>query len=160
MEVGEPPIISFHCPNDGFAPFTQGLVIVPTTQEVVVDVVGSRWAIGQANALGNNDVLYGPTPYNDPYTLAAETALQSNHPSLGLNPADYRGLFPFNRPTIAWPFQESSPWIFGRRILWLLLQAHWLVEPLLKLFMIMALAVALPCHLPKEKPIWILSMDS
>lgn len=112
MEVGEPPLISFHCPNDGFAPFTQGLVIVPTTQEVVVDVVGSRWAIGQANALGNNDVLYGSTPYNDPYTIAAETALQSNHPDLGLNPADYRGLFPFNRPTIQWPFQESSPWDF------------------------------------------------
>jgi hypothetical protein len=110
MEAGEPPIISFHCPNDGFAPFTQGLVIVPTTQEVVVDVVGSRWAIGAANAFGNNDVLYGPNPYTDPYTVAAEEALQSNHPDLGLNPADYRGLFPFNRPDIAWPFQESSPW--------------------------------------------------
>lgn len=110
MEAGEPPVISFHCPNDGFAPFTQGLVIVPTTQEVVVDVVGSRWAIGQANALGNNDVLYGSMPYTDPYTVKAEEALQSNHPDLGLNPADYKGLFPFNRPNIAWPFQESSPW--------------------------------------------------
>ena len=59
MEVGEPPLISFHCPDDGFAPFTQGIVIVPTTQEVVVDVVGSRWAIEKANELGNNDVLYG-----------------------------------------------------------------------------------------------------
>ena len=110
MEVGEPPVISFHCPNDGFAPFTSGLVIVPTTQEVVVDVVGSRWAIGQANALGNNDVLLASEAYNDPYTLAAEAALASNHPDLGLTPADYQGLFPFNRPTIAWPFQESSPW--------------------------------------------------
>ena len=110
MEVGEPPVISFHCPNDGFAPFTSGLVIVPTTQEVVVDVVGSRWAIGQANALGNNDVLLASEAYNDPYTLAAEAALASNHPDLGLAPADYQGLFPFNRPTIEWPFQESSPW--------------------------------------------------
>lgn len=110
MEVGEPPIISFHCPDDGFAPFTEGIVIVPTTQETVVDVVGSRWAIGQANALGNNDVLYGSNTYNDPYTLAANAALSSSHPSLGLDPADYRGLFPFRRPTIQWPFQESSPW--------------------------------------------------
>ncbi|MFT4544786.1 MAG: hypothetical protein ACI9EQ_001248 [Bacteroidia bacterium] len=110
MEVGEPPIISFHCPNDGFAPFTQGLVIVPTTGEVVVDVVGSRWAIGAANSTGNNDVLAASAPYNDPYTLAAEAALQSDHPNLGLTPSDYEGLFPFNRPTIAWPFQESSPW--------------------------------------------------
>jgi hypothetical protein len=111
MEVGEPPIMSFHCPDDGFAPFTQGLVIVPTTQEVVVDVVGSRWAIGQANALGNNDVWDASQPYNDPYTQAAEAALQSNHPDLGLTPADYHGLFPFNRPSIfPWPFEESSPW--------------------------------------------------
>lgn len=110
MEVGEPPIISFHCPNDGFAPFTSGIVIVPTTQEAVVDVVGSRWAIGRANELGNNDAFYNGNDYNDPYTLAAEAALQSNHPDLGLNPSDYEGLFPFNRPTIAWPYQESSPW--------------------------------------------------
>ncbi len=110
MEAGEPPLVSFHCPDDGFAPFTQGIVIVPTTQEAVVDVVGSRWAIAEANANGNNDAMYGTTPYNDPYTIAADAALASNHPDLGLNPADYRGLFPFNRPTIAWPFQESSPW--------------------------------------------------
>ncbi|MCB9186988.1 MAG: T9SS type A sorting domain-containing protein [Flavobacteriales bacterium] len=112
IEPGEPPIISFHCPDDGFAPFTQGVVIVPTTQETVVDVVGSRWAVGKANELGNNDPLYGQTPYNDPYTIAAQNALQSSHPSLGLNPADYKGLFPFLRPAIQWPFQESSPWDF------------------------------------------------
>lgn len=110
MEVGEPPIISFHCPDDGFAPFTQGIVIVPTTGETVVDVVGSRWAIGQANAIGNNDPLYNGKVYNDPYTIAADAALASSHPSLGLNPADYKGLFPFLRPTIQFPFQESSPW--------------------------------------------------
>lgn len=110
MEVGEPPVISFHCPDDGFAPFTSGLVIVPTTQEVVVDVVGSRWAVGQANALGNNDAWDASQPYNDPYTQAAEAALQSNHPDLGLTPADYHGLFPFRRPAIAWPFPDSSPW--------------------------------------------------
>lgn len=117
MEVGEPPIISFHCPDDGFAPFTQGIVIVPTTQETVVDVVGSRWAIGRANALGNNDPLYNGKVFNDPYTLAAEAALSSSHPSyldqtelLNLNAADYKGLFPFIRPQIQWPFQEASPW--------------------------------------------------
>ncbi|MCB0754648.1 MAG: T9SS type A sorting domain-containing protein [Flavobacteriales bacterium] len=113
IEPGEPPLISFHCPMDGFAPFTQGVVIVPTTQETVVDVVGSRWAIGRANELGNNDVLYGQTPYTDAYTVAAEAALQSmSNPNLGLNPADYRGLYPFVMSTIQWPFQESSPWDF------------------------------------------------
>lgn len=113
MEPGEPPLISFHCPMDGFAPFTQGIVIVPTTQETVVDVVGSRWAIRRANELGNNDVLYGQTPYTDAYTVAADAALQStSNPDLALNPSEYKGLYPFVRPTIAWPFQESSPWDF------------------------------------------------
>jgi len=117
IEPGEPPLISFHCPDDGFAPFTQGIVIVPTTQEAVVDVVGSRWAIGRANQLDNNDPLYNGKVYNDPYTLAAEAAVSSSHLSyadqtelLNLNPANYKGLFPFIRPQIAWPFQESSPW--------------------------------------------------
>lgn len=117
MEVGEPPLVSFHCPDDGFAPFTQGIVIVPTTQETVVDVVGSRWAIGRANELGNNDALYNGNVYNDPYTVAAEAALAASHPSyadqtelLSLNPANYKGLFPFVRPQIQFPFQEASPW--------------------------------------------------
>lgn len=117
IEPGEPPLISFHCPDDGFAPFTQGIVIVPTTQEAVVDVVGSRWAIGRANELGNNNPLYNGKVYNDPYTLAAEAAVSSSHLSyadqtelLDLDPAMYKGLFPFIRPQISWPFQESSPW--------------------------------------------------
>lgn len=122
IEPGEPPIISFHVPDDEFSPFTQGLVIVPTSQEVVVDVVGSRWAVKRANELGNNDVLYGSQPYTDQYTQAAEAALSSNHIAvaspiagqqiLGLNPAEYRGLFPFKRPPITngWLFEEASPW--------------------------------------------------
>jgi hypothetical protein len=110
IEVGEVPIISFQCPDDGFAPFDEGLVIVPTTQEVVVDVVGSKWVSRKVNELSNNSVLYTQTPYNDSYTIAAETALQSSHPELGVSANDYRGLFPFIRPTIQWPFQESTPW--------------------------------------------------
>ncbi|MGB0916140.1 MAG: T9SS type A sorting domain-containing protein [Flavobacteriales bacterium] len=110
MEAGEPPLISFHCPDDGFAPFATGTVIVPTTGETVVDVVGSRWAIGQANALGNNDPLYNGKTFNDPYTQAAEAALAANHQHLNLNADDYKGLFPFRRDPIAFPFQESSPW--------------------------------------------------
>tara|TARA_R110000868_G_scaffold44227_1_gene147903 strand:- start:73 stop:1698 length:1626 start_codon:yes stop_codon:yes gene_type:complete len=118
IEVGEPPIISFHVPDDGFAPFIQGLVIVPTTQEVVVDVVGSRWASGKVNELGNNDALYGSNPYTDPYTIRANAALSGSHLAysnqeelLNLNPEEYKGLFPFIVPSIApYPFEESSPW--------------------------------------------------
>jgi len=117
MEVGEPAIMSFHCPDDGFAPFTQGIVIVPGTQFAVVDVVGSRWAAGKANELGNNDLLYGQTPYNDVYTVAAETALASSHVGyvlgtelLNLNPANYQGLFPI------YPSGNCKPTIPLRRV--------------------------------------------
>jgi hypothetical protein len=113
-------LISFHCPQDDYAPFTQGTVIVPTTSETVVDVVGSRWAIGRANELGNNDVLYGQTPYTDDYTVAAEAALSTSFVEYGpgseqllnLNPSEYQGLYPFILPEIQFPFQESSPWDF------------------------------------------------
>lgn len=119
IEPGEPPIISFHCPQDEYAPFIQGTVIVPTTQETVVDVVGSRWAIGRANELGNNAPLYGAQPYTDPYTVAAETALATSYTRFGgseellnLNASEYQGLFPFILPEIQFPYQESSPWDF------------------------------------------------
>jgi poly(3-hydroxybutyrate) depolymerase len=115
MEADEVPVISFHSPTDPFAPFTNGLVIVPTTNEVVVDVVGSRWAVGKSNEIGNNDVLGGP--YSDAYSTAAYAALAStDHPSLGLTATDYEGLFPFRRGVqvpsqpVGVYFPESSPW--------------------------------------------------
>jgi len=110
MESGEPAIISFHVPTDPFAPFEGGLVIVPTTNEVVVDVVGSRWAVGKANELGNNDVLGGP--YTDPISVRGYAAVTG----VGHASAAHEGLFPFRR-AVQVPsqpagvfFPESSPW--------------------------------------------------
>jgi hypothetical protein len=111
LEAGEKPIVSFHCPNDGFAPFENGIVIVPTTGETVVPVSGSKYVIGKSNQLGNHDILRSAV-FNDPYSQAANLRLASNHPLLNLNPDNYEGLYPFLRPTIAAPFQESSPWDF------------------------------------------------
>lgn len=110
IEAGEPPMISFHCPDDPFAPFDFGIVVVPTTNEDVVAVSGSKFIAKRANVLGNNSVFVGP--YNDPYSTAAVAALESNHPSLGLNAAAYQGLFPFRRPTVAPGREEASPWDF------------------------------------------------
>ena len=111
MEAGEAPIVSFHCPDDGFAPFENGIVIVPTTAESVVPVSGSKVAVRRANQLGNQDVLRN-TPFNDGYSVAANARLASNHPKLGVNPDNFEGLYPFIRPTIAFPFQETAPWEF------------------------------------------------
>lgn len=110
LEAGEPPMISFHCPDDPFAPFESGIVIVPTTQEAVVEVSGSKYIIGKARQLGNNDLF--EHPYSDPFSQAAYTACASGHPALGLNASAYEGLFPFRRPTIAPGRQEASPWDF------------------------------------------------
>lgn len=109
LEPGEAPIISFHVPTDPFAPFEQGIVIVPTTNENVVDVVGSNWVVRHSNSNGNNDLLGGP--YNDPYSIAADAAITA----LGQTPSEYEGLFPFHRavptgvpnPPIV---PEASPW--------------------------------------------------
>lgn len=53
----EPPTVGYHMVNDPFAPFADGPVIVPTTGDFVVNVSGSRTAVGAANALGVNDPL-------------------------------------------------------------------------------------------------------
>jgi len=111
LEPGEPVLISFHSPNDPFAPFNHGIVIVPTTQEAVVPVSGSKWIIGEANLNGNNDALRNVT-FTDPYSLAAYSALQSSMvlgsppvEVLDLDPVDYEGLFPFILPS-----PGASPW--------------------------------------------------
>ena len=110
LDAGDNPVVSFHCPNDGFAPFDQGIVIVPTTGETVVPVSGSKYVIGKSNVLGNQESISSGVYYGDPFTQAARQRLASNHPLLNLNPDDYEGLYPFLRPQIAAPFQESSPW--------------------------------------------------
>jgi len=112
LENTSKPIVSFHCPLDGFAPFDQGIVIVPTTQESVVPVSGSKWIIKKSNQLGNNNV-FANAPFNDAFTTAANASLSSSYPGLSLDPALYKGLFPLRRPIIPIaPFQESSPWEF------------------------------------------------
>ncbi len=110
VEAGETPMISFHCPDDPFAPFDYGTVIVPTTGDVVVPVSGSKFIAKRANELGNNDVFAGP--YSDSFSTAAVTALESSHPELGLTASAYQGLFPFIRPTVETGREEASPWDF------------------------------------------------
>jgi hypothetical protein len=106
-EAGEAPVISFHCPDDPFAPFEIGIVVVPGTNFNVVEVSGSKRIIREANANGNNQIMRDQT-YTDPVSLASYDRLASPHPGLGLSPADYEGLYPFIRPTVTAP--ESSPW--------------------------------------------------
>ncbi|WP_209280322.1 T9SS type A sorting domain-containing protein [Neolewinella marina] len=50
----EPMILAYHSLTDPFAPYYAGTVIVPTTNQPVVDVAGSNLFIRRANALGLN----------------------------------------------------------------------------------------------------------
>ena len=110
LEPGEPLVMSFHCPDDPFAPFNYGTVIVPTTNENVVPVSGSKFIIKRANAVGNNAAIANET-YTDPISLASYAAMNSSHPQLtNVNPDAYEGLYPFIRPTITADSAEASPW--------------------------------------------------
>lgn len=100
LEAGDVPMVGFHCRDDKFAPYDSGTVIVPTTQEPVVDVHGTRPMIRKAVALGNNDVILNRT-FPD--------AVSGRAYSLNAK-AQYEGLFEIRRPLLPGQFQEASPW--------------------------------------------------
>lgn len=117
MEAGDAPIVSIQCVRDPFAPFGQGTVVVPTTQEDVVEVQGANVFMVKANALGNNDSYQVGYTYNDSYTLAARRSYGATYSyiypapfnNITVNTAE--GLFPVVRALGGSTFQnEGSPW--------------------------------------------------
>ena len=56
LEAGDKPIIAIQCIRDPFAPFNAGTVIVPTTQEDVVDVTGSNIYMAGIDGYVNNHI--------------------------------------------------------------------------------------------------------
>ena len=96
LEQGDVPIVSFHCGNDPYAPIDTGDVIVPTTGDFVVEVMGSRTVQHYSNAFNNNDVFV-QAGFTDAFTTAAN-----------LNNSGYEGLYVFNTPT-----PSTTPNAFG-----------------------------------------------
>jgi dienelactone hydrolase len=94
MEPGLQPMISFHVPSDPFAPYVEGIVIVPGLGLPVVEVQGSYLVQQLANQYGNNQV-FAAANINDTYTTAANSRNDG-----------YEGLMPLPR---AFPL-DSSPW--------------------------------------------------
>lgn len=117
LEAGDAPMVSFHCPRDPFAPFDHGTVVVPTTQEDVVDVQGANVFMVKANALGNNSSFSGNT-WTDPYTTTAKAKYGTTIGYIFPPPLDnitinngIEGVYPLLRPLGASLFQnEGSPW--------------------------------------------------
>ncbi|GAB5558029.1 MAG: hypothetical protein SchgKO_22420 [Schleiferiaceae bacterium] len=116
LEAGDAPVVSFQCVRDAFAPFDEGTVIVPTTNEDVVDVQGANVFIDKANTLGNN--TYNSRTYTDPITMKAQGRYGQTIDYIYPAPNDMitirqnlDGLFPVIKPLGASLFQnQSSPW--------------------------------------------------
>jgi acetyl esterase/lipase len=117
LEAGDVPMVSFHAVRDPFAPFDEGTVVVPTTNEQVVDVQGANVFIAKANAVGNNTAMNAAT-YNDPYSAVARakygvTYDYFNNSSITVR-SNVEGLFPILRPLVTGAANryanQGSPW--------------------------------------------------
>lgn len=98
LEPGDVPMVAFHVTNDPFAPYANGVVVVPTTGQFVVDVSGSRKVIEYSEMKGNQEVF--DIPYTDPYTARANQVNEG-----------FEGLFPFIMPNPGPPFfGQAGPW--------------------------------------------------
>lgn len=99
IDPGQPPVISMQSITDPFAPYKEGLVVVPVTPPLEVVKVQGSYIIQLLNtAYGNNNSFNAASKFfNDPYTLAAN-ALND-----GLD-----GLYPLVRESAF----DSSPWDF------------------------------------------------
>lgn len=114
IEDKQVPVVSFHCVRDPFAPYGNGTVVVPTTNEDVVPVSGAGVFINQvANKFGNN-CAFDTMPGTDPYTTVARS--RYNQSVSFVNPATINtgtgeGLFPIIRPLNATILNnEAGPW--------------------------------------------------
>jgi len=116
LEAGDKPIIAFQCIRDPFAPFGAGTVIVPTTQEDVVDVTGSNVYMAKANALGLNDAFKDMG--DDVYTQIARDKYGKTFDYIYPSPRDkitinnnLEGLFAIDLKAGASIFQnQAGPW--------------------------------------------------
>ena len=116
LAPGDVPMVAFHTVFDPFAPFSQGIVIVPTTQEQVVEVQGSNVFIKLANDYGNNAAFAG-FPDGEPFTDRARSLYGTQQVHTGstvdIN-TGAEGLFPLVTPDwpliVSSPFEEASPW--------------------------------------------------
>ncbi len=116
LEAGDASMISFQAVRDPFAPFGEGTVVVPTTQDDVVDVMGANIFQAKANAVGNNNAWINNT-YNDPITLAARARYGVTYqyifpaPFDTITVANAEGLFPVLQPLSADLFNNvGAPW--------------------------------------------------
>jgi len=96
LEAGDVPMVSFHCEKDPYGPIDTGDVIVPTTGDFVVEVMGSRTTQHYTNQYLNNDP-FALAGISDVYTTAAN-----------VNNGGLEGLYVFKTPA-----PSTTPNAFG-----------------------------------------------
>lgn len=104
LDSGDVPMVSFHSPHDQFAPYTTGVVVVPTTNEPVIEATGAydfHTLINAMDAPNNNDVFQS-------LNLSDDLSLAANALNDGMD-----GLYPVLNNYVdgapSEPF-DSSPW--------------------------------------------------
>ncbi len=110
---GDVPMVGVNCIRDDFAPFDEGIVIVPGSLQDVVPVNGANQFIQKCNDLGINDV-FASLPDGDPYTdrarsLYGQTFDASNATQITVS-ATPEGLFPIELPLEDFTFNQAAPW--------------------------------------------------
>ncbi len=111
IQAGEIPTVGFQTPQDPFAPYDIGSVIVPTTGDLVIDAAAGALAVARINDRLQINKIFKDANFTDGYSLAANKLNQG-----------FEGLFPLNRPftpgtiscapaPLSLPLQpEGSPW--------------------------------------------------
>ena len=97
LQTGDVPMVSFHCENDPYGPIDTGNVIVPTTGDFVVEVMGSRTVQHYSNQYLNNDE-FALAGISDVYTTSAN-----------VNNGGLEGLYVFKTPA-----PSTTPNAFGQ----------------------------------------------
>ena len=115
LAPGDVPMVAFHTVFDPFAPYTEGIVIVPTTNEQVVPVQGSNLFMQLVNEYGNNSAfaaldsdpftdraraLYGTTQVHTGSTVQIRTGTEGHFPMVT---TDWPAVAPGTQ-------EEASPW--------------------------------------------------
>ncbi|RLD26868.1 MAG: hypothetical protein DRI54_02070 [Bacteroidetes bacterium] len=118
LQQGDAAMVTFHCVRDPFAPFNNGMVVVPTTNENVVPVSGGNVFIRKANEFGNNDA-FADIPDGDAYTDHARSTygqtydyIFATEPTMTVSETP-EGLYPFILPLngdISVFGNQGSPW--------------------------------------------------
>ena len=117
LNAGDAPMITFQAVRDPFAPFNEGIVVVPTTNGNVVECQGGNLIIQKANAIGNNDAIKN-MPANNAFNVKARSHYGKTVDYIYPAPGDkmtinknVENLFPIIRPITDNLYDNrSGPW--------------------------------------------------